>query len=86
MKEISEMENDGWELIVIRQHKQDPFKYPLNEIKCKSYLEEILCDCEIGMAIGENWHGEMTREEWKTRKEYIEKVLGELLYLPNQIE
>jgi hypothetical protein len=30
------------------------------------------------MALGENWHGGMTREEWKSRKHYIEKVLHEL--------
>ena len=69
---------DDWELQWIRKHKQSPLVYPIDRPKIVSYLNEILCDCESGMALGENWHGGMSRDEWKHRKEYIETVLKEM--------
>lgn len=72
------MEKDDWELQVVLAHKQDPCEFPMDVARFEKTCNEILCDCESGMVLGENWHGGMTREEWKSRKHYIEKVLHEL--------
>ena len=72
------MERDDWELQLVLTHKRDPIGFPMDVSITRKTCNELLCDCESGMVLGENWHGGMTREEWKTRKEYIEKVLSEL--------
>ena len=73
------LECDDFELRLVKAYKKDPIKYSLfSIIGMKKYCEEVLNDCETGMVLGENWHGGMTKEEWKLRKQYIEKVLSEL--------
>ena len=72
------MERDDWELQLVLAHKKDPIRFPMDVPSVRKTCNEILCDCESGMVLGENWHGGMTQEEWKIRKEYIEKVLSEL--------
>ncbi len=76
LKEL--MDKDDWELQWVIKHKQDPLHYSLDKSKFEMCCHEILCDCESGMILGENWHGGMTREEWQARKQYMEKVLHEL--------
>jgi hypothetical protein len=72
------MERDDWELQLVIRHKSNPIEFPMNVSIAKKTCEEILCDCETGIIIGKNWHGGMTKGEWKNRKEYIKKVLDEL--------
>ena len=79
-KELNElMKRDDWELEYLVRHKQNSNDYPITDKeKFKRCIMEDLCHCESGMYIGEGYHGGMTREEWKNKKEYLEKVLNEL--------
>ena len=72
------MKRDDWELQLVLRHKSDPIRFPMNIATAIKTCKEILCDCESGMVLGENWHGGMTREEWSKRKLYIGQVLNEL--------
>ena len=79
MNRINEIiDRDDFELEWVLRHKQNPDDYPLNIPEMQKMCNEILCHCECGMIIGENYHGGMTTEEWRNRKQYIEKVLNEL--------
>ena len=78
-KELNElMKRDDWELEYLVRHKQNPNYYPLDREKFKQCVMENLRHCESGMYIGENYHGGMSREEWKSNYDYYKVVLKEL--------
>jgi hypothetical protein len=72
------LDRDDWELQAVIKHKKDPVNFPLNTSYVKKWCRKMLQDCETGIALGEGWHGGMTREEWKNEKKYIKKILMEL--------
>ena len=78
-KEMDEiLKKDDWELEYLVRHKQNPNYYPLDREKFKQCVMENLRHCESGMYIGENYHGGMSREEWKSNYDYYKVVLKEL--------
>ena len=71
MNNIAEIYDlSDWELIYVKLHKKCPVDYPMDIEKCRNGITDELIECETGMCLGEGWHGGLTHEQWKQRRDY----------------
>jgi len=70
--------SEDFELQIIRLYKNKKLSFNIDEKLFRKNLETSIFECQTGECIGEGWHGGMSSEEWKKRRQYYEQCLLEL--------